>query len=119
MVMFMGYREKWFAANKSSNGYYRCTCCGKKFRKEDIDIDHIVPRNRGGTDELLNLQPLCKHCNRSKQDDMSSTGKDLAVNIGKNIIQGNSINNVGGLAVNMVKKNTQNAVKKKIKKLFK
>lgn len=114
----MGYREKWFAANKSATGWYKCTCCGKKFREKDIDIDHIVPQNRGGTDELWNLQPMCKHCNRSKQDNMSSTGIDLAVNVGKNLLQGNSIDNVGDLAVNMLKKNTKNAAKKQLKKLF-
>lgn len=115
----MGYREDWFKANKSSTGLYRCTCCGGMFKKSEIDIDHIVPQNRGGTNELWNLQPMCKHCNRSKQDDMSSTGRDLAFNVGKNLLQGNSIDNVGDLAVNMVKKNAQNAAKKKLKQLFK
>lgn len=115
----MGYREKWFEANKSKNGWYRCTCCGKKFRKADIDIDHIVPKNRGGTDELWNLQPMCKHCNRSKQDDMGNTGSDLLVNMGKNILKGNQINGLGELAVSMVATNTKNAAKKKIKKIKK
>ena len=115
----MGYREKWFEANKSRNGKYRCVCCGKWFTKSEIDIDHIVPKHRGGTDELWNLQPMCKHCNRSKQADMSNTGMDLAVNVGKNILKGNKIENVGELAVSMVKKNTKNAVKKNLKKLLK
>lgn len=115
----MGYRQKWFEANRSRSGWYKCVCCGKKFREKDIDIDHIVPKYRGGTDELWNLQPMCRHCNRSKQAKMDNTGLDLAVNIGKNVLKGRPINNVGGMAVNMVKKNTKNAVKKKMKKLFK
>ena len=35
--------------------------------KRDIDIDHIIPQKYGGSDELYNLQCMCKHCNRSKQ----------------------------------------------------
>lgn len=111
----MNYRDKWFKANPSMNGYYRCSCCGNSFIKEDIDIDHIIPQNKGGTDELWNLQPMCKHCNRSKQDDMSTTGIDLLDSVAKNISQGNKIKNVDKLAVNMLKKNTQNLIKKVIK----
>lgn len=114
-----GYRDKWFKANPSRNGKYQCHCCKKWFPKSEIDIDHIVPQNRGGTDELWNLQAMCKHCNRSKQDNMSSTGIDLLGSVVKNISQGNNIDNIGGLAVNMVKKNTQNAVKKQVKNILK
>ena len=63
----MNYREKYFAANKSDHGWYTCAKCGKKFHKCDIDIDHIIPQKYGGSDELYNLQCMCKHCNRSKQ----------------------------------------------------
>ena len=63
----MDYREKWFADNKSDHGWYTCAKCGKKFRKKDVDIDHIIPQKYKGRDELYNLQCLCKHCNRSKQ----------------------------------------------------
>ena len=31
-------------------------------------VDHIVPRAKGGTDHLDNLQLLCGHCNRVKGD---------------------------------------------------
>lgn len=72
------YREKWFANNKSDHGWYTCARCKGKFRKADIDIDHIIPQNRGGTDDLWNLQCMCKHCNRSKQDDIKDTLPDLA-----------------------------------------
>jgi ATP adenylyltransferase len=36
-----------------------------------LDVDHIIPRSRGGKAELANLQALCSKCNRSKrnQDD--------------------------------------------------
>ncbi len=44
-----------------------CNGCGTHFtRKENMEIDHIVPRSKGGTDVLTNLQLLCGHCNRLK-----------------------------------------------------
>lgn len=73
----MSYREEWFKHNKSDHGWYTCARCGKKIRKEDADIDHIVPQKYGGSDRLFNLQCLCKHCNRSKQASMRDTVPDL------------------------------------------
>lgn len=42
---------------------YRCQQCGGWI---DLEVDHIVPRSRGGTDDLDNLQTLCRTCNRRK-----------------------------------------------------
>ncbi len=74
----MNYRELWFKNNESNHGWYTCAKCGKKIRKADVDIDHIIPRKHGGSDRLYNLQCLCKHCNRSKQASMKDTIPDLA-----------------------------------------
>ena len=73
----MNYRELWFANNPSDHGWYTCAECGKKIRKADVDIDHIVPQKYGGKDKLYNLQCLCKHCNRSKQASLGDTLPDL------------------------------------------
>lgn len=41
----------------------RCRRCGTtKF----LELDHIVPRARGGGDALTNLQLLCHDCHRTK-----------------------------------------------------
>jgi len=40
-----------------------CTQCGSLDR---IDIDHIIPQSRGGTDDLSNLRLLCRRCNSKK-----------------------------------------------------
>lgn len=49
----------------------RCQLCGIVAKERPIDVDHIIPRSRGGKTELANLQALCSKCNRSKrnQDD--------------------------------------------------
>ncbi|MFI3210576.1 MAG: HNH endonuclease signature motif containing protein [Peptostreptococcaceae bacterium] len=66
----MGYREDFFANNPSKNGWYTCVRCKKKLRKSDVDVDHIIPQSRGGSNRLNNLQPMCKSCNRSKKNDV-------------------------------------------------
>lgn len=45
-----------------------CRGCREHFRAENLEVDHIVPRTKGGTDHLDNLQLLCGHCNRVKGD---------------------------------------------------
>lgn len=42
---------------------HTCQCCGIK---EDLTLDHIVPRSRGGSNDMNNLQTLCKSCNFRK-----------------------------------------------------
>ena len=77
----MGYREDWFNNNESNHGWYTCVRCGKKLRKGDVDIDHIIPQHYGGSDDLNNLQCMCRSCNRSKQDDIGlHTIKDYTRN---------------------------------------
>ena len=46
----------------------RCVACGVSSQDRSIDVDHIIPRNRGGSDDISNLQPLCYQCNREKRD---------------------------------------------------
>lgn len=94
-----GYRDKYFENNKSNHGWYTCVRCGKKLRKSDVDIDHIIPQNWGGKHNLNNLQCMCKHCNRSKQDSMDfNIVKDYSRNVVKN-------------TKNNIKKNIKNSIK--------
>ena len=43
-----------------------CAGCETHFPFRVMDVDHILPKSRGGTDHLDNLQLLCSGCNRSK-----------------------------------------------------
>ena len=71
------YRKRGLEDAASNNGWYTCVKCGRKFRKNDMDIDHILPRSKGGDNSRYNLQCICKHCNRSKRADTTDTDKDL------------------------------------------
>lgn len=48
---------------------YQCQMCG--ISRSDgavLEIDHIHPVSRGGSNELTNLQVLCRECNAGKSD---------------------------------------------------
>lgn len=62
--------------------WYKCAHCGKWCGRpgvekayipdnEKMEVDHIRPWSQGGSDELWNLQPLCKPCNRGKSANTS------------------------------------------------
>jgi len=42
-----------------------CSACGMS-NYENLEIDHIVPKSRGGQDTYSNYQLLCGNCNRTK-----------------------------------------------------
>ncbi|MGV0780456.1 HNH endonuclease [Mycolicibacterium sp. XJ775] len=48
----------------------RCAMCGRRPLEDGVklDVDHKIPREWGGTNELENLQPLCEDCNGGKKD---------------------------------------------------
>ena len=41
-------------------------CCVKCGSKKNLEIHHIVPLAKGGSNRLENLQLLCRSCNRGK-----------------------------------------------------
>ena len=46
----------------------RCNGCKTEFPYRIMEVDHVIPRSRGGTDHMDNLQLLCSHCTRIKGD---------------------------------------------------
>ena len=53
----------------------KCTHCGLYFREEDVlEVDHIIPRTKGGKDEYKNLQILHRHCHDVKTTEDGSVG---------------------------------------------
>jgi 5-methylcytosine-specific restriction endonuclease McrA len=45
---------------------YRCCYCGHKFPTQDLNLDHVVPRSRGGPTDWNNIVTSCIPCNLKK-----------------------------------------------------
>ena len=43
---------------------WKCLSCGGSSREDGVllEVDHIIPRSKGGSDDMSNLQTLCKKC---------------------------------------------------------
>jgi len=46
----------------------RCNACGEEFKIWHLEVDHILPKAKGGGDYYENYQLLCANCNRIKGD---------------------------------------------------
>lgn len=52
---------------KQKLGMGICYYCEKKFAKEELTMDHIVPLARGGFSSKSNIVVCCKTCNTEKK----------------------------------------------------
>ena len=68
-----GYAVRWAVASRRlkrrqkiyQRDGWRCVACGIG---HDLTLDHILPKSKGGTDALDNLQTMCRTCNQAKRD---------------------------------------------------
>ena len=44
-----------------------CAYCGKAITIKNMQVDHILPKRNGGTDDIDNLNPSCRLCNHYKR----------------------------------------------------
>lgn len=54
-------KAEWVALCAYYGGY--CVCCKQK---KPLTADHVVPLSKGGSNDIGNIQPLCKSCNSRK-----------------------------------------------------
>ena len=66
-----GYGWRWQQRRKAFLATHplcvRCEAAGRVVAA--TDLDHIVPKAKGGTDDASNLQPLCRACHEAKTID--------------------------------------------------
>ena len=64
---------------------FRCELCGISADEKALEVDHIVPRNVGGGNDILNLQALCYSCNATKRDRDSTDFRDISASYGQRV----------------------------------
>ena len=47
---------------------FTCQYCGRSAPDVTLEVDHIQPRSKGGSDDLLNLVTSCRDCNAGKSN---------------------------------------------------
>ena len=57
---------KFTRANIYLRDKYRCQYCGRSGKSADLNIDHMIPRSRGGSSDWENVVVACVSCNRRK-----------------------------------------------------
>ena len=79
-----GYRKEFFDNNQKRR--YHCAYCGRRLKKEDVEVDHLVPvikaknswavrlclwlRGIKDVNDPDNLVAACQKCNRKKSSKM-------------------------------------------------
>ncbi|MCU0537603.1 MAG: HNH endonuclease [Hydrococcus sp. Prado102] len=54
---------------------YQCQSCGKNNQQTTLNIDHIISLAKGGSNDISNLQTLCRDCNQQKKHHFDSRFK--------------------------------------------
>jgi 5-methylcytosine-specific restriction endonuclease McrA len=47
---------------------FTCQYCGGSFSEDDLTLDHVIPRSKGGLATWENLVASCRPCNQKKAD---------------------------------------------------
>lgn len=61
---------------------FRCELCGVSAEERALEVDHILPRNKGGDDDPANLQALCYSCNAMKRDRDDTDFRSISASYG-------------------------------------
>ncbi|MBI3547621.1 MAG: HNH endonuclease [Elusimicrobia bacterium] len=87
----MPQREVVFTRRNLYEHYrHRCCYCGGRFRTSELNLDHVVPRSRGGDSSWDNVVTACIPCNTKK-------GNRLPKEAGMNLLVSPTKPNWGGM----------------------
>ncbi len=58
-----------------------CAYCKKTLKLEEVTLDHIHPRSKGGSSAWFNLAASCQECNCKKDDELLQDIHDMELSI--------------------------------------
>jgi hypothetical protein len=54
---------------------YACVYCGRDRSEVKLEVDHVIPKSKGGSNDPVNLVSACFDCNRSKSNSLIPEAK--------------------------------------------
>ena len=72
VILLLGYDRvprrhvRFSRFNIYSRDHNRCQYCGRRFARAELNLDHVIPRSKGGTSAWENVVCSCHRCNRLK-----------------------------------------------------
>jgi 5-methylcytosine-specific restriction endonuclease McrA len=73
----------------------RCAYCGREIAYKDMQVDHMIPKANGGTDDMENLMPSCRTCNHYKRAERLEYFRQMIATIPKKLGEREYIYKVG------------------------
>ena len=70
-------KRYWF--NRQDNGI--CNYCGRRYPYDQLEMEHMIPKELGGPDHRRNMQLACKSCNRKKGTSTDTEFRQLNANL--------------------------------------
>jgi hypothetical protein len=55
---------------------YKCTYCGVSGNEAELEVDHIIPKSKGGSHHISNLTTACRKCNQQKSNKYMQPNND-------------------------------------------
>ena len=46
----------------------KCVYCGRNISVSEMEVDHVIPKTKGGNSSFRNSLPTCMPCNRRKNN---------------------------------------------------
>ena len=61
---------------------FRCQYCWRHSKDVTLEVDHVIPKSKGGSDDFSNLITACRECNSGKwKDELESLSSKFNVKV--------------------------------------
>lgn len=79
-----------------------CQICGRPLTEDNFTVDHIIPVNRDGENDISNYRCLCDRCNKWKADSLDSELLRYMQNVGGNYLYINPFSETADMMIRAI-----------------